>query len=197
MEFSTKSCIVKSYHFYSVLIQANLTPSDLQAMFDSYVAEARRLQEKYKDQICLLVGMETEYLRNSDLKNVKKLRKQYSLDYIVGSVHHVDGTPSDFSCELYEKIENSLGGTEATFCRYFDQQYSVMTELKPEIIGHFDVIWLYRHNFRATDVIVEKIERNIDFAISYGAIFEINTAGASERKKLGHPYPQGWILEVG
>lgn len=183
--------------YITILFQAELSPFGLQTMFDCFVAEARRLQEKYKDNICLLVGLETEYIRKSDLNNIKKLRNQYALDYIVGSLHHVDGIPTDFSLKLYEQAEEVLGGTEATFCKYFDQQYDLMTELKPEIIGHFDLIWLYRHNFIATDAILEKIERNIDFAISYGAIFEINTAGASLRKKLGHPYPQKWILQVG
>lgn len=165
-------------------------------MFGCFVTEAKRLQEKYKDKICLLVGLETEYIRKSELSDIQKLRDQYSLDYVVGSVHHVDGIPTDFSYELYEKAEETLGGTEKIFCKYFDQQYDLMTEVKPEVIGHFDLIWLYRHKFIATDIILEKIERNIDYAISYGAIFEINTAGASLRKKLGHPYPQRWILKV-
>jgi len=173
-----------------------MTPADLQNMFEDFVKEARHLQEKYKDKICLIVGLETEVIREDSFERIRKLRKDLKLDYMVGSVHHVDGIPTDFSRELFEKAENQAGGTEQVMCRYFDLQYQLMKELKPEVIGHFDVIRLYRADFEFTDLIWEKIVRNIDFGISYGALFEINTGGASPRKNLKYPYPHTRILQV-
>jgi len=172
-----------------------MTPADLQNMFEDFVKEARYLQEKYKDKICLIVGLETEVIREDSFDQIRKLKKDLKLDYIVGSVHHVDGIPTDFSRELYEKAENQAGGTEQVMCRYFDLQYRLMEELKPEVIGHFDVIRLYRADFEMTDLIWEKIVRNIDLGISYGALFEINTSGASPRKNLKYPYPHTRILQ--
>jgi len=61
---------------------------------------------------------------------------------------------------------------------------------------HFDVIRLYRTDFEITDLIWEKIVRNIDFGNFYGALFEINTSGASPRKNLKYPYPHTRILQV-
>lgn len=174
-----------------------MSPADLQKMFEDFVKEARHLQEKYKDKICLIVGLETDVIREDSFDRIRKLKKDLKLDYIVGSVHHVDGIPTDFSRELFEKAENQAGGTEEVMCRYFDLQYKLMEELKPEVIGHFDVIRLYRADFEITDLIWEKIVRNIDLGISYGALFEINTSGASPRKKLKYPYPHKQILQVG
>lgn len=174
-----------------------MTPADLQDMFEEFVKEARRLQGKYKDKISLIVGLETEVIREDSVDRIRRLRKDLQLDYIVGSVHHVDGVPTDFSLELFEKAEDRAGGTEQVMCRYFDQQYQLLRELNPEVVGHFDLIRLYRPDFEFTDLIWEKIVRNIDFGISYGALFEINTAGASPRKNLKYPYPHRRVLEVG
>lgn len=173
-----------------------MTPTDLQNMFEDFVKEARRLQEKYKDKIHLLVGLETEVIREDSFARICKLKKDLDLDYIVGSVHHVDGIPIDFSRELFEKAEKQAGGTEEVMCRYFDHQYQLIKELQPEIIGHFDVIRIYRAEFEITDLIWEKIVRNIDLGISYGALFEINTGGASPRKNMKYPYPHTRTLEV-
>ena len=173
-----------------------MTTADLQKMFQDFVQEARRLQEKYKDMICLIVGLETEVIREDSFDRIRKLKKDLKLDYMVGSVHHVDGIPTDCSRELFAKAENQTGGTEQVMCRYFDLQYKLMEELKPEVIGHFDVIRLYRADFEITDLIWEKIVRTIDFGISYGASFVINTSGASPRKNLKYPYPHTRILQV-
>ena len=177
-------------------MQENLTPADLQNMFDDFVVEARRLEAKYKGTICLIVGLETEVIREDSFDRIKKLKKDHKLDYIVGSVHHVDGIPIDFSVELLEKAEKLFGGTEGVMCKYFDHQYQLIQELKPEVIGHFDVIRKYRPDFEFTDLIWEKIVRNVQLGISYGALFEINCSGASPTKNMKCPYPHPRIIEV-
>ena len=174
-----------------------MTPSDLQRMFEDFVREARCLQEKYKNKISLIVGLETDVIREESFDRIRRLKEELQLDYIVGSVHHVDGIPIDVSLELFEKAEKSAGGREEVMCRYFDHQYQLLEQVKPDIIGHFDLIRLYRPEFKSTDLIWKKIVRNIDFGISYGALFEINTSGASPCRSLNYPYPHRKVLEVG
>lgn len=173
-----------------------MEPSELCCIFADFVKEARRLQDKYKDKISLIVGFETDVIRKDCFERIKTLKKDLELDYIVGSIHHVDGIPTDISLELYEKAEKLAGGTELLMCRYYDQQYQLLLEVKPEVIGHFDLIRLYRPDFEFTDIIWRKIVRNVDFGISYGALFEINTSGASSSKKLKNPHPHKRVLEV-
>ena len=173
-----------------------MTPGQLQAMFKDFTKEARRLQEKYKDKISTIAGLETDVIREDSFDRIRRLKDEYQLDYVVGSVHHIDGIPIDASLELFEKAEDVAGGTEDVMCRYFDQQYSLLQEVKADIIGHFDLIRLHRPEFEITDLIWKKVTRNIDLGISYGALFEINTGGASPYKKLMHPYPHPKILEV-
>lgn len=181
---------------YDEEIEENLTPADLQNMFNDFVKEARHLQAKYKDKICLLIGLETEVIREDSFDQIRTLKKQHELDYIVGSVHHVDGIPIDFSNELFDKAVEQAGGTEEVMCQYFDHQYQLIKELKPEVIGHFDVIRKYRPDIEFTDILWEKIVRNVRAGMSYGALFEINCSGASPTKKLKCPYPHPRIIEL-
>ena len=104
-----------------------------------------------------------------------KLQEGYDLDYIVGSVHHVDTIPIDFSAELFDKAEEKHKGTENLFIAYYNSQYNLLKQLKPTIIGHFDLIKMYRPDFELTDEITSVIQRNLEFAVGYGALFEINS----------------------
>ena len=76
--------------------------------------EAVRLRDKYRDQIDVLIGFESEWLRMSSDENgarndanslaiIRQLQERYSqiLDFYVGSVHHVHDIPIDYSREMY------------------------------------------------------------------------------------------------
>jgi histidinol-phosphatase (PHP family) len=88
----------------------------------------------------------------------------------------------------------SSSNEENLFAAYFDSQYQMLQNIKPMVVGHFDVIRKYRPNFIFTDLIWKKVEKNIDYIINYGGLFEINSAGF----KTGLPdaYPQRDILQV-
>ncbi|CAG8489305.1 1352_t:CDS:2 [Racocetra fulgida] len=186
--------------------ESHLQPSDLSKTFSEFVIEARRLQEKYKSQITLLVGLETENITSSSTTEIKNLISQYDLDYLVGSIHHVHETPIDFDLETFEialsksassnnltesNVVNSL--EENLFASYFDSQYQLLKDLKPMVVGHFDVIRIFRPSFELTDFLVKKIERNIELVVEYGGLFEINSAGF---KKLQCAYPQRDIFKL-
>ena len=47
------------------------------------------LRQKYHNEIQILVGMETEWIHPQTLEEIKDCIRQFDLDYIVGSVHHV------------------------------------------------------------------------------------------------------------
>ncbi|KAJ2712697.1 hypothetical protein H4R19_002619, partial [Coemansia spiralis] len=180
--------------------EADMTTDDLHAAFDAYVAEARRLRAKYGEQIEILIGAETEYITPESLAEAKRLRAQHGLDYLVGSVHHVDGIPVDFSAETYQQIVEHCGGDRReVFCRYFDSQLAMLQALQPEVVGHFDLIRIFHPAAAAgaedplqTAEIRGLALRNIEYAISYGAVFEINSR--AWKKGLPDAYPQRDLL---
>ncbi|KAJ2786902.1 hypothetical protein GGI15_001171 [Coemansia interrupta] len=177
-----------------------MTPTDLHTAFAAYVAEARRLRAKYAGQIEIMIGAETEYITCTSLAETKRLREQFDLDYIVGSLHHIDEMPLDFSQPLYADIVEHFGGDRAgMFKRYFELQYELLRELKPEVIGHFDLVRIFHpYGDHVVDPLCESDEvrrlavRNIEYAIGYGAIFEINSR--AWKKGLRDAYPQRDML---
>src|SRR5690348_7938382 len=104
-------------------------------MYDQFLQEAARLQHKYASEICLLIGLETEYFDLKSIEYVKLLRQPNrqsnwkaihpsnneggsneshlflpQVQYIVGSLHHIHGIPLDFSPELYLNALDKVGG---------------------------------------------------------------------------------------
>ncbi|KAI9106070.1 Polymerase/histidinol phosphatase-like protein [Phlyctochytrium arcticum] len=173
--------------------EEHLTPADLNKTFTNYVVVARALQSKYKDQIRLLVGAETEYIHETSLQDLVSLRKETPLDYVVGSVHHVQGHPIDFDLSRLETAENHLGGTEALFLAYFDAQYEMLRHIKPEVVGHFDLIRMFRPSHPLSNETWSKIKRNVREIKASGGLVEINSR--AWKKGLPSAYPLRDILE--
>ncbi|KAJ2748072.1 hypothetical protein GGI19_006271 [Coemansia pectinata] len=177
--------------------ESDMTTHDLHKVFGDYVAEARRLRDKYSDQIEILIGAETEYITSTTLEEVKNLQSKYALDYLVGSLHHIDEMPLDFSQEKYERLVDHFSGDRAAmFSRYFDQQLELLQALQPTVIGHFDLVRIFHpqtlEDPLALTEVRERASRNIDYAISYGAIFEVNSR--AWKKGLRDAYPQRDLL---
>lgn len=165
----------------------------LERQFHAFYAEAIRLQEKYKDQIELLVGFETEWIRHSSLGLVNTLLENYKFDFFVGSVHHVHTSPIDFDAATYAKaIEIASNDEEQLFEDYFDSQYEMLQALQPPIVGHFDLIRLKSSNperdWTTLPSVWAKIQRNLAFIGRYGGILELNSSAI--RKGMTEPYPK-------
>ena len=80
--------------------------------------QAHRLKQLYAPQITLLVGLETEYITNTDLDGLGSpsllhvQRHGDHIDYIVGSLHHVNEISFDDNLPTYRKALESFGGIE-------------------------------------------------------------------------------------
>ena len=176
----------------------NALPLDaLSTQFDLFLEEAHRLKERYASKISLLVGLETENITDIDLEKLEGLLQRVGsrVQYVVGSVHHVNGVPIDFDLPTYQRALASFTNKqeeereEALFLAYFDAQYEVMRRFRPEIIGHFDLCRLYQPTcrFEKYPSVLEKIERNIRFAVEYGALFELNAAAFRKGWETAYP----------
>ena len=169
------------------------------------MTEAHRLKDLYANDITLLVGLETEYISELDLENLHKLLQQCKpqIEYLVGSLHHVNGIPIDFDMQTYQKALNSFpagndrnDNLETFLCAYFDAQYEILRRFHPEVIGHIDLCRLYQPTL-ALETFPEawsKLERNIHYAVDYGALFELNAAAL--RKGWPTSYPGEDVVRV-
>ena len=179
-----------------------MKPIDTFEQFKRFHRHARELQAKYKESIRLLVGMETEWIHGGTADEFAKLMAEFPLDYIVGSVHHVCGVPIDFDQSTFERIVKMLSngspdsedGVEKAFSEYFDAQYQMLTAFKPTVVGHFDLIRLFRPLYALSVPVWTKIRRNIEWIVANGSLVEINTR--SWKKGWSDAYPQRDIIKV-
>ncbi|CAE7214614.1 unnamed protein product [Rhizoctonia solani] len=189
--------------------EADLVLSDLMSAFDGFVEEAHRLKGLYADQITLLVGLETEYITSNDLDQLEVLLGQYGhrIEYVVGSVHHCNGIPIDFDRPTFEKAVASFSDSQtiqveefspnevqtAFLNEYLDAQFRLMERIHPEVIGHFDLCRLYTPRL-SLEPVWDKVERNVRYAVEYGAAFELNAAAF--RKGWDSAYPGREIVNL-
>ncbi|KAK9432503.1 polymerase/histidinol phosphatase-like protein [Lipomyces doorenjongii] len=181
--------------------EKHLQISDLESNFDKFYHHARRLQSQYADQITLLVGCETDYIRPDFKSLIANLRSRYHFDMFVGSVHHVKEIPIDFDVPTWELAMRKCGaGTPRDlYAAYFDEQYDMLVDLKPPIVGHFDLIRLFSVQDSETTItqwaeVLERVERNLEFIIGYGGLIELNSAAI--RKGWSEPYPRADICKM-
>lgn len=166
---------------------------------DEFYLEAVRLREKYASQIQILIGFETEWIRPSSLGLIETLLAKHTFNFLVGSVHHVHTIPIDFDKPMYEEARLKAGGTdERLFEDYFDSQYSMLQALQPPVVGHFDLIRLLsdsrEEGFKRWDGVWRRIQRNLEYVVSYGGILELNSSAL--RKGMSEPYPCLEICEA-
>ena len=179
----------------------DVTLDHLVDLYDAFYTHARRLQQSYRAThpgFELLVGLETEYLRPIDLRILQLLVARYPPDLIVGSVHHVNGTPIDFDGSLWRQAHDACASTADFYNTYLDHQLEVIDRLAPAVIGHFDVILLYapddKKDWLSYAGVRERARRNIEAAVGRGALFELNSAAL--RKGWSTPYPRHDIVAM-
>ena len=174
---------------------AGLDSRNLQNRFSRYIDSCRSLQKKYQEQIELFVGFETEAYSGS-LDHIEALRKKYSPDYIVGSVHHVNDICFDFSPNLYRNAINNVGSIDSFYLHYFDLQYRMIDRLNPEVVGHFDLVRIYDNDYPERlkkPQIYERIDRNLKLIADLNLILDLNIR--SYHKGATEPYPSRLIVE--
>ncbi|CRG91462.1 histidinol-phosphatase (PHP family) [Talaromyces islandicus] len=159
----------------------------------AFFAEASRLREKYASQIKLLIGFEIDWIRPKSLQLIQASLSRLPFEFFVGSVHHVHTIPIDYDTAMYNQARDVAGGTdERLFEDYFDSQLDMLQELKPLVVGHFDLIRLKSADPNATFTqypgVWDKIRRNLQFVASYGGMLELNSAAL--RKGMSEPYPK-------
>ena len=183
-----------------------MSPDFLIQQFTDFLHEAHRLKSAYASQITLLVGLETEFITHTDLDNLSTLLSGHTgrIEYVVGSIHHVNTIPIDFDHASFERALQTLtvtddavaemnatgkGHMDKFLSTYFDAHYRLLERFRPEIIGHLDVCRLYNPELRFAEFpnAWDKLKRNVKFAIDYGALFEVNAAALRKGWRTSFP----------
>ncbi len=175
--------------------ESGISAEKLQRQFQDYFAEVRTLQKKYADRIKLYAAFETETWHGS-ASYVRELIAATKPDYIVGSVHHVGGIGIDVNRELYEEAKRKAGSIEHLYCQYFDLQLAMLQDLKPSVVGHFDLIRIFDDDYLDTlelPSVWSHVERNLSYIAEQGFILDFNLRGFD---KAIEQYPSVSVLKL-
>jgi histidinol-phosphatase (PHP family) len=161
---------------------------------EAYIAEVRALQEKYKDQIKIYLGVEQDfYSENSTAP----------YDYAIGSVHYVkkDGVYLSID-EAKENQQNFVakhyGGDWYAFAEdYFATVAQVYEKTGCQIIAHFDLITKFNSRGDLFDTkhprYLAAAEKALSALLKTPAALEVNY-GAIARGYTEQPYPEPWVI---
>ncbi len=133
--------------------------------------------------------------------------RQFSPDFIIGSVHYVVGDGGYFEAdgpleETRERIQRYFGGNvRKAVSTYFERERQMLQESRFTILGHADLV--RRQNPKGseplfdeeTDWYKEELEKTADAIAQTGVIVEINTGGMA-RCNLESPYPSPAFLKL-
>lgn len=172
----------------------DLGPEGLAAAFEAYTERAFALRERYADRIELVVGFETERLPPDGwAARMQALRASAPFEYVVGSVHDVDGTYVDYTAETTAELAERLGGRDALHARYFDAVADMVETLRPEVVGHLDLVRKFDGPAASfSSAVRPHIERALAAVAACGAVLDVNCG--AHRRGLSPVYPLPDIL---
>jgi histidinol-phosphatase (PHP family) len=188
---------VEAHRLYDEEIALGWDVATLDRMFSAYARTLEALQARYAGRLDVVRGFEAEVIPEDRYVDVMLgYREQYRFEYLVGSVHWVAGHIIDYRREHFEAALESCGGLEALAVRYYETVAEMARALRPEVLGHFDLIRKYAPDEAsiATPSIRAAASAALDAIRDAGCILDINTAGY--RRGFGRPYPAPWILEA-
>jgi len=134
------------------------------------------------------VGIEVDYIPGK-IEKISQLVDEYPWDFVIGSVHFIDGWGFDNPDEIrgYEGKD-----PDELYSRYYDYLAEAIQSKLFDIIGHFDLIKIF--NLRPKEDPVKLAQKALDAAFDAGVCVEINTAG--RYKPVGEMYPEKRLLQA-
>lgn len=155
--------------------------------FSAYIAEAVRLKAEYSGRIDVLVGVESDFFpEHASL--YREIYSEYPLDYIIGSVHVLDGV------DVFRRERWANAGTaelRAARERYCDLVAAAARSGMFDILGHIDVI---KANCpRIAEIDTPAVDRMLRDIAEADVVVEVNTSGNT--KECGGWYPSDDIIE--
>lgn len=164
-----------------------------EGQFPKFVSEVFRLQQIYKDRITIHLATEADYIKDF-VDNTKAMCQAFPFDYVIGSVHILDGIVIDYSESMLIQHLEELGGVEGLWEKYWYSMRNLIDADFCNIVGHFDLSKKYKASFSATDF-TDRIDYILTRIRNKGLVIEVNTSGI-DRSFAREVYPSPTILDL-
>ncbi len=136
----------------------------------------------------LRLGIEVDFVPGTE-EQMERVATALPYDYIIGSVHRVDGEEVDRASdqEVYERWD-----TYDLYNAYYANVREAVLSGRFDVLGHPDLIKIFRH-FPDRDI-TAMLEETADAVAESGTVVDVNAAGL--RKPVGEVYPSRKLLEM-
>ena len=155
---------------------------------DFYIEDVERCRTRYGSDISIRLSTEADYIPGHE-PALENILRRYDWDYVIGSVHFIDGWGFDDSRYLAGFAEWDI---DALYARYFDTVGASAETGLFDTIGHCDLVKKFGHRPRASQA-----EAYTAFAkrlARTGVCVEVNTGGL--RKPVAEMYPHPDLLQA-
>ena len=134
----------------------------------------------------VLLGVEVDYTPETWPQMAAALRG-HALDYVIGSVHFVDGQSIDVEARATEEC---WPRADELFARYYETVARMAATGAVDVVGHLDLPKKFGR--RPTGKLAAAEDTALDAIAAAGILVEINTAGL--RYPAREPYPSAELL---
>lgn len=158
--------------------------------YEQYSKQLRQLQRKVYPKLKLLIGVEAG-LQHDNLKENNAFIKENDFDFVIGSVHSVDGIALAEDDFFRDKT------VKEAFTQFLEYTHEMITKFDNfDVLGHMDNIRRYTggkdNSFPAKEYL-DPVDNILRTLIDKGKGIEINTSGL--RYGLDSFHPVYWVLK--
>lgn len=154
---------------------------------ERYFCVMKQLQEQYKEQIEIRIGVETG-LQPHLGDFWREYTKKYPFDFVIGSVHVVDRQDPYYQSYFDGRTD------EAGYRQAFEETLvNIKNNTHFDVLGHIDYIVRYgktkaeHYSYRKYADLIDEI---LKYLIVNGKGIELNTAGYKYGLGFCHPHPE-------
>lgn len=153
----------------------------------AYFAELDELREEVRGKLVIRSGVEADFDPGT-YAELRDILAEHPFDYVIGSMHYVDGFPIDMNREPWDAL--SEAERNQIVVAYLDRMAQLAKSGVFDFVGHFD---LYKKfGFLPTVDVSEQLATALDAIAAAGIPMEINTSGWY--KDIKECYPSEHIL---
>ncbi len=152
-----------------------------------YMGDVKK--ESGNNGLQIAAGIEADYMLGYEKQTGETLKKN-GFDFVIGSVHFIDGWNFDYTEEVFREGMKKYADADEPYYEYYSLVKKMVRSGMFDIVGHIDLIKKFGYAPKKSDP--EGIGEILDLAKKKGMAVEINTAGMD--KKIGEQYPSEEII---
>jgi histidinol-phosphatase (PHP family) len=163
-------------------IEWSMPPDQLDAYVDEVLGATRHAQG-----VRVRLGIEVDFLPET-IEAVRERLRVYPFDYVIGSVHFIDGFPIDEHRKYWDTL--SPAQINETWRAYYRRATDMAKSGVFDIAAHLDLPRKFGHV--PTDDLTADVHAVLDAIAASNMAIEINTSGWS--LPANEAYPAPWIV---